>query len=142
MKSLSSFLKFRQKEIDLLQNEIRSEKNKIDLLQNENKSKQKEIDSLRKENKLLKDAVYPLTSSGIPLEKLADVLKQIAGTVPKSDIDINLLHASYHDSGTALASNANIRSDKTLGSDKTLDDLVKDLLDSRKNIRFPPISEK
>ena len=63
MKSLFTLLKFRQKEIDLLQNE--------------NRSQQKEIDSLLKENKLLLDAVYPLTSSGIPLEKLADVLKQI-----------------------------------------------------------------
>jgi hypothetical protein len=185
MKSFYSYLKFRQKEIDLLQNENRSQqkeidsllkKNKllldavypltslgiplekladvlkqIDLLQNENKSKQLEIDSLHKENKLLLDAIYPLTSSGISLEKLADVLKQIAKSVPKTEIEINRHDASYRDSGTKLASNESLTkfvsnkslyADKPLGSDKTNDDLIKDLLDSRKNIRFPPISEE
>lgn len=137
MKSLFTLLKFRQKEIDLLQNE--------------NRSQQKEIDSLIKENKLLLDAVYPLTSSGIPLEKLADVLKQIAKSVPKTEIEINRHDASYHDSGTKLASNESLTkfasnkslyADKPLGSDKTNDDLIKDLLDSRKNNRFPPLSEE
>jgi hypothetical protein len=185
MKSLNGFLKFRQKEIDLLQDENRSQQKdidsllkenkllldavyplislgiplekladvlkQIDLLQNENKSKQLEIDLLRKEKKLLLDAVYPLTSSGISLENLADVLKQFAKSIPKTEIEINRHDASYHDSEIKLASNESLTKffskkspyvDKPLGSDKTIDDLIKDLLDSRKNIRFPPISEE
>jgi hypothetical protein len=75
MKSLFSFLKFRQKEIDLLS----------------------------KENKLLKDAVYPLTSLGIPIENLADIIRPIA-KILKSEIEKKHHDASYHDTGRSSSS--------------------------------------
>jgi hypothetical protein len=94
MKSLFTFLKLRQKEIDLLQNE--------------NKSQLKEIDMLRKENKLYQNAVSPLTSIGIPIENLAALLQPIARNL-KPESEKKRLDASYHDSeGSKLASNGGL----------------------------------
>ncbi|HBC80359.1 MAG TPA: hypothetical protein DEO60_15265 [Bacteroidales bacterium] len=62
--------------------------------------RQKEIDILHKENKLLKDAVNPLTSLGIPIENLADFLRPIA-KVLKSEIEKKRHEAAFHDSGKA-----------------------------------------
>jgi hypothetical protein len=84
MKSVFEFLKIRKKEIDLLQNEV--------------KSKQKEIDSLRKENKIFQDAVYPLISLGIPIEKMAETITLIVSILDQ-EAERKRKEASYHDSG-------------------------------------------
>jgi hypothetical protein len=67
------------------------------------KSRQKEINLLRKENKLLKEAVLPLTSLGIPIEKLADVLKPFAVFL-KSEIERLRHEASYRSPGRSSSS--------------------------------------
>jgi len=111
MKSFYSFLKFRQNEIDLLQNENKLNQKEIILHNSEIKSLKNELDSLRKENKMLQDAVYPLTTSGIPIEKLAETLKPIVSML-ESETEKKQHEASYHDSGTSLASNEGLVTSK------------------------------
>jgi hypothetical protein len=111
MRSIFSLLKFRQKEIDLFQSEIQLKQKEIILHNSEIKSLKNEIDSLRKENKMLRDAVYPLTTSGIPIEKLAETLKPIVSML-ESESEKKQHEASYRDSGTSLASNQGLVASK------------------------------
>ena len=69
------------------------------------KSSKSEIDLLRKENKLLREAVFPLTSLGIPIENLAELLKPVANIL-KPEIEKKRYEASYNDSGRSSSSPA------------------------------------
>jgi hypothetical protein len=69
------------------------------------KSSRSENDLLRKENKLLREAVFPLTSLGIPIENLAELLRPIANIL-KSEIEKKRYEASYNDSGRSSSSPA------------------------------------
>ena len=60
---------------------------------------------------MLQDAVYPLTASGIPIEKLAETLKPIVSML-ESESGKKKHEASYHDSGTSLASNEGLVASK------------------------------
>lgn len=67
------------------------------------RSSKSEIELLRKENKLLKEAVSPLTSLGIPVESLAEILRPIANIL-KSEIEKRRYEASFNDSGRSASS--------------------------------------
>jgi FtsZ-binding cell division protein ZapB len=69
MKSLYSYLKFRQKEINLLLNEIKSSHDKIDLLKNEIMSQQNKNNLLRNSKKSLKEEIDKLRNENQMLNK-------------------------------------------------------------------------
>lgn len=146
MKSLFGLLKFRQKEINKLQEENRSLKAQINTLYKQIPSLIDEVNTLKKENifidenillknevnrllednKILIHKVSLLTDTIKSNSELSPTLKQIIET----KMEFKLKEASFHDSGGKLASNQNISTNS------------EDLSVPFKKIKIPPISEK
>jgi len=144
MKSLYDFLKFRQKEINILQEENKSLKDQLNNLNKQILSLIDEVNILKKENisldenMMLKDELNRLIEDNKSLNHKVSLLTKTIESNPElsqvskliQDMEIKRLEASFHDSGGKLASNQNI---STNGVDLSV---------PLKKIKFPPISEK
>jgi hypothetical protein len=144
MKSLYGFIKFRQKEINILQEENKSLNDQVNNLHKQILLLIDEVNILKKENisldenMFLKDELNRLMEDNKSLNHKVSLLTKTIESNPElsqvskliRDMEIKRLEASYHDSGGKLASNQNI---STNGVDLSV---------PIKKIKFPPISEK